>query len=360
MANSGGFNFTRTHGSDYFYYPPLVCIHRQLQLWQQRTVRSEPETWTNKEESALSKHNSSCSSFPHRNADTSNLNRHLESITPIVPAQTKPTSLIVSFSCETCEADGPPSFCLGDLWESSREWSTYGVGVQLLMNGRYSIKHVLFLSGIELYIDPHKLRPAEDGNAEFSRDIRSTSSSDCEEKRLAKNDVDRAWVQHNRINLNSQRLRRLTLRDRPPICSFNVTEDCSSGELLVFEYFEQEKPYDRQPLYDIEIPVGPTLQSQDASSPTFNSLSTHSRSTLSLSLSHTHQNIFGIEASSTISLPAFGLATYKLRGSILTPSGAKECQQVNFLLGAAEIWLQQLQVNLPDFRFFASCNSQRR
>jgi len=45
------------------------------------------------------------------------------------------------------------------------------------------------------------------------------------------------------------------------------------------------------------------------------------------------RNVFGNEASSTISLPAFGLATYKLRGSILTPSGAKECQQVNFLLG---------------------------
>ncbi|KAG7967240.1 hypothetical protein I3843_08G089600 [Carya illinoinensis] len=345
MANSGGFNFTRTHGSDYFYYPPLVCIHRQLQLWQQRTVRSEPETWTNKEESALSKHNSSCSSFPHRNADTSNLNRHLESITPIVPAHSILVLILrldtilglYHLLFETCEADGPPSFCLGDLWESSREWSTYGVGVQLLMNGRYSIKqyYVLFLSGIQLYIDPHKLRPAEDGNAEFSRDIRSTSSSDCEEKRLAKNDVDRVWVQHNRINLNSQRLRRLTLRDRPPICSFNVTEDCSSGELLVFEYFEQEKPYDRQPLYDIEFGIdielfSPTLQSQDASSPTFNSLSTHSRSTLSLSLSHTHTshlNIFGIEASSTISLPAFGLATYKLRGSILTPSGAKECQK---------------------------------
>jgi hypothetical protein len=70
--------------------------------------------------------------------------------------------------------------------------------------------------------------------------------------------------------------------------------------------------------------------------------------------------VYGVDSSSKISLPVFGLASYKLRGSILTPSGAYECQQANSLLEAADNWLRRLQVNLPDFQFFVSHNSQWR
>lgn len=49
-----------------------------------------------------------------------------------------------------------PFFILGDLWESFREWSVYGVGVPLLWNGGDSVVqyYVPSLSGIQLYIDP--------------------------------------------------------------------------------------------------------------------------------------------------------------------------------------------------------------
>lgn len=66
---------------------------------------------------------------------------------------------------------------------------------------------------------------------------------------------------------------------------------------------------------------------------------------------------YSMIASSKIALPVFGLASYKLRGSILTPSGAHECEQVNSLLHAADTWLRSLEVNLPDFQFFVSHNS---
>ncbi len=58
------------------------------------------------------------------------------------------------------EADIHPYFSLGDLWESFREWSVYGVGVPLLLNGSDSVKqyYVPSLSGIQLYTDPHRLR----------------------------------------------------------------------------------------------------------------------------------------------------------------------------------------------------------
>ena len=44
---------------------------------------------------------------------------------------------------------------------------------------------------------------------------------------------------------------RLTLRDKPPLSSSgDETEVCSSPGKIVFEYFEQEQPHHRQPLYD--------------------------------------------------------------------------------------------------------------
>lgn len=72
------------------------------------------------------------------------------------------------------------------------------------------------------------------------------------------------------------------------------------------------------------------------------------------------RKVYGVDASSKISLPVFGLASYKLKGSILTPSGAHEWQQANRLLQAADDWLRRRQVNLPDFQFFVSHSSQWR
>lgn len=53
-------------------------------------------------------------------------------------------------------------FLLDDLWQSFKEWSVYGVGVPLLLNGSDSIVqyYVPYLSGIQLYIDPSKPLPS--------------------------------------------------------------------------------------------------------------------------------------------------------------------------------------------------------
>jgi hypothetical protein len=56
--------------------------------------------------------------------------------------------------------DSRPYFCLGDLWESFREWSAYGAGVPLVLNGSDSViqYYVPYLSAIQLFADPS--RPA--------------------------------------------------------------------------------------------------------------------------------------------------------------------------------------------------------
>lgn len=47
-------------------------------------------------------------------------------------------------------------FMLGDLWDSFREWSVYGAGVPLVLNGNdYVVQYyVPYLSAMQLYVDP--------------------------------------------------------------------------------------------------------------------------------------------------------------------------------------------------------------
>ncbi|KAL5560950.1 hypothetical protein UlMin_030697 [Ulmus minor] len=411
MSNSGSFALTRSHGTDRFYNPPPARRHQELLLRQPQPQRQlqralkpdarvespEVETRTNSDESTFSRpYSDSSSSSPRKDSDLTNLDRIMESVAPSVPAQFFSETRIKE--CRTREADTLPFFCLEDLWESFREWSVYGVGVPLLLNGSDSVKqyYVPSLSGIQLYIDPDRLRrPNEDSDPESSRETSSVGSSDCEAERRAKGVVDGECSQHNLMNLNSQKLNRLTLGDKQPISSSgDETEGYNSSGCLVFEYYENEQPHHRKPLYDTvlnlasqfpelkiykscdllptswvcvawypiyRIPLGPTLQSLDASFLTFHSLSTHSRSENQPQLHAAGgRKVYGTDTFSKMSLPVFGLATYKLRGSILTPNSAHERQQANAMLQAADNWLQQLQVNLPDFRFFTSHNSQRR
>ncbi|XP_021280149.1 uncharacterized protein LOC110413608 [Herrania umbratica] len=412
MSNSGGFAVTRAHTGDRFYNPPAVRRQQQQLLQQQQlqrqqlqrplqkelqrpikkesrvnSVDSMAEARTDSDESTLSRPNSVCSASPSspKIANLTNLDRLMESVTPFVPAQF--FSEAKMRGQRTCESDVHPYYCLGDLWESFSEWSVYGVGVPLLLNGSDYVKqyYVPSLSGIQLYVDPHRLRrPSEDSDAESSRETSSAGSSDCEADRRVKGGVDGAWGQHN-----SQRM------SRPPMSpSSEEVEVGKSPGLLVFEYFEQEQPHHRKPLYDkisslasqfpdiqmyrscdllpaswisvawypiYRIPMGPTLQNLDASFLTFHSLSTHFRSKSQLQYpASSSRKDCGIDASSKISLPVFGLASYKLRGSILTPNGSQEWQQASSLLQAAENWLCGLQVHLPDFQFFVSHNSQWR
>ncbi|URE30733.1 hypothetical protein MUK42_17559 [Musa troglodytarum] len=60
-------------------------------------------------------------------------------------------------------------------------------------------------------------------------------------------------------------------------------------------------------------------------------------------------------------LPAFGLASYKFRGSIWTSTGLQGRDLASSLLQAADDWLRDLQVDHPDYRFFLShSNTFRR
>lgn len=53
-----------------------------------------------------------------------------------------------------------------------------------------------------------------------------------------------------------------------------------------------------------------------------------------------------------MSLPVFGLSSYKCRGSLWTSNGGFERQLANSLFQAADNWLRAVQVSHPDFMFF--------
>ncbi|KAL8549517.1 hypothetical protein ACS0TY_008375 [Phlomoides rotata] len=310
-------------------------------------------------------------------------------------------------SWRTCDVEFQPFFVLSDLWESFKEWSAYGVGVPLVLNDRDGVVqyYVPYLSGIQLYTDlskSTKLRQlGEESDCEYFRDSSSDGSSDSEQ--------ERGGLNYSREQ--SVRDQHMTFQEG---FSSDEGEPGSSQSCLFFEYLERDQPYSREPLankisdlalhfpelktlrscdllpsswisvawYPIyRIPTGPTLRDMDACFLTFHSLHTPmtgSYSHLSLCLHvfvlvNTHNTLwisfctfagsevvhppvvtYPTESDGVpqISLPVFGLASYKYKVSLWTPNTGHQRQLSNALLQAADNWLNLLQVNHPDFSFF--------
>ncbi|KAJ6899243.1 hypothetical protein NC652_025655 [Populus alba x Populus x berolinensis] len=324
-------------------------------------------------------------------ASESNLDRFLESITPSVPAQYPSKTTMRGW--RTCDVEFEPYFVLGDLWESFKEWSAYGAGVPLILNDSDCVVqyYVPYLSGIQIYADSTKMPPksrrlGEGSDSDF-RDSSSDGSSDYEHERGVK--CSRDQLNHHHVTDDFPlRIDRLSLRDQ----HVAHKEDFSSDEgesvncqgCLLFEYLERDPPYSREPLADkildlafrfpelkmlrscdllpsswisvawypiYRIPTGPTLKDLDACFLTYHSLHT------SLGGGRVAQAplmTYPSEADGMpkISLPVFGFASYKFKGSLWTSNAGGDCQLANSLLQDASKFLRLLQVNHPDFLFF--------
>ncbi|CAH9085610.1 unnamed protein product [Cuscuta epithymum] len=412
MSNSGGFAVSRSHGADRFYSPPAVRRqHQQILLQQQeqlmklqqqqqllqRPVKAEAAASAPAEDgnpaefgdsvTALAKKLSACSSsLPEWSTKVTNLDRLLESVTPLLSA--RHLSEVNVRGGITDEAGSSAYFCLEDLWESFSEWSAYGVGVPLLLNGKDQVVqyYVPFLSGIQLYVDDPTTssscirRDSEEKDFE-TREMSNGVSSNCEvDKKDAADELPNGNISKKETSMR--------------FSGVEAGNGKSNGQ-LVFEYMEREQPHHRRPLADkvailasqfpelkkcrscdlmpsswisvawypiYRIPIGQTLRDLDASFLTFHALSTRSqgRVTPQLHSSRDRKTNGRKAASSKFSLPAFGLASYKLSGSLLSPSGPHESEQGNNLLQAAVSWLRDLQVYLPDYQFFISHTSQWR
>ncbi|KAI3459242.1 hypothetical protein Pfo_015905 [Paulownia fortunei] len=352
---------------------------RRRRVGEERLYYSPPAMRRYNHQQQQLKSKSSSSSLPERRRleSDSNLDRFLEHTTPVVPPQHFPRTSMQAWRNRNREFH--PYFILGDLWESFREWSVYGAGVPLVLNGTDSVVqyYVPSLSGIQLYIDPSRnfveqRRPGEESDANSSS---SDGDNECGNDRGAVNSQG-SW---NQQSTTGQGCNRLAGRNHDFLGSSVDGGDISNPPgLLIFEYFERELPFHREPLADkisilasrfpvlktyrscdltpaswvsiawypiYRIPVGPTLQNVDACFLTFHSLAKPVRSGEGVH-----------DAVSKLALPTFGLVSYKFKVSDWNANGVDKHQKVDSLLRAADSWLRSLQVNHPDYSFFTSHN----
>ncbi|GJN25044.1 hypothetical protein PR202_gb12828 [Eleusine coracana subsp. coracana] len=106
------------------------------------------------------------------------------------------------------------------------------------------------------------------------------------------------------------------------------------------------------PIY--RIPTGPTLKDLDACFLTFHYLSTPSKDTdpSTPACPNFGGTNHSMNTAGKLTLPIFGLASYKLRSAIWTSNRPEEQQRAASLMQMADDWLRQRQVYHPDFQFF--------
>nr|VDC91176.1 unnamed protein product [Brassica rapa] len=346
-----GFQLTRgRHGEDHFYKSPKGARakpnHRADQLRRaQSDVSANPKQRENESPSG-----------------PTNLERFLEAVTPSVPAQYSPKTSL--------RERRVPYFVLGDVWESFAEWSAYGAGVPLVLNNKDRVVqyYVPSLSGIQIYADPHALSSSLKAryclNLRLSDDSSSDVSTDSDSERVT------AGMDH--VSLRDQLLEDSSSDDG---------ERLGSQGRLMFEYLERDLPYIREPLADkvsdlaarfpelktlrscdllpsswfsvawypiYKIPTGPTVKDLDACFLTYHSLHTPVAGPSSAQPMSLVQPM----ESEKMSLPVFGLASYKFRGFVWTQNGGSEHQLVNSLFQAADKLLRSCHVSHPDLLFF--------
>ncbi|KAL5079561.1 hypothetical protein RYX36_007982 [Vicia faba] len=317
----------------------------------------------------------------------SNIDRFLESTTPLVPAQFFSKTTMRGW--KTCDVEYRSYFVLNDLWESFKECSAYGAGVPLLLDQRESVVqyYVPYLSAIQLYgqsANKSIAKPGcigEDSDSDYYRDSSSDGSSDSEFGKRTKHCIAQRRNQYQKGDTSLQ-MSRLSVQE-----GFS-SDDSETGnpQDLLFEYFDKEPPYGREPLADkildlachypslksmrscdllpaswlsvawypiYRIPAGQTLKDLDACFLTYHTLHTPLTGNGGI-----HAPILlypnDIDGIANISLPTFAMASYKLKGSIWMKNGVSDNQLANSLLQAADNWLRLVQVNHPDYKFFVS------
>ncbi|KAK8507146.1 hypothetical protein V6N13_069937 [Hibiscus sabdariffa] len=359
--------------------PPRVIRQQLLRRREQRPSfpnRFTVENRTDQQElTALSP--PSPVNYSQRNGDNNptNLDRFLEFTTPVVPAQHIPKTITGRRQAGTIISESRPYFVLKDLWKAFEEWSAYGAGIPLLLNGNCPVTqyYVPYLSAIQLYVDPSGSSSQRPGEEE--------SGTDSSRETTSRNGSSNNAVQGARS--------RIEIGDRPSRgSSSNETIIQNPPGQLVFEYFERALPFTREPLackisdlasrfpalmtygscdllpsswisvawYPIyRIPMGPTRRNVDARFLTFHCLSTQSPGTSTDGLPFEGFNIrefSDAEISSKLPLHTFGLSFYKLQVSLWNTADIRISLKVDSLLREAANWIRRLQVYHPDFMFF--------
>ncbi|KAK4747165.1 hypothetical protein SAY87_026202 [Trapa incisa] len=324
------------------------------------------------------------------NSGVSNLQRFLDSVTPIVPS----TTLHQSHFHEINLPWHPPStetvkyFKLKDLWDSYKEWSAFGACTRVVFSSGEAVKKyfVPHLSAIQIYTNksllPSSVKSEVSSNStvEFESDAWSDDSGSDKLSGSPSNSSSKAWD-----NMSDD-------SNLDPAVSLHARERFGH---IYLEFFESCSPNWRVPMMDKinelakDRPALMTLRSMDLSPASWMAIAWypiyHIPNVGSKGLStcfltyHTLSSAFldnGKElelddetetlkgtcpvdrADEEISLSPFGLATYKMQGDLwVNPLVTPEYLKFINLQNAAHSWLKQLNVNHPDLSFFTHHHS---
>lgn len=303
----------------------------------------------------------------------SNLDCFLQCTTPVVQSQFLPKTEIRNLNrlWHPWERETVEYFTLGDLWNCYDEWSAYGAGVPIVLNNGETLVqyYVPYLSAIEIFTSNSSVNTlreeTESGYCE-TRDFFSDSCSDeSENEKLWRWDgfssEDGGSEQENLCHLND----RLGYR--------------------YFQYFERSTPYGRVPLMDkinglaqrypglmslrsvdlspaswmavawypiYHIPMGRTIKDLSTCFLTYHTLSSSFQDMDledDLELDERKR-----KEGEGISLPPFGLATYKMQGNVWASGNCGQDQErLVSLFSVADSWLKQLRVQHHDFDYFS-------
>ncbi|XP_059663137.1 uncharacterized protein LOC132308880 [Cornus florida] len=301
----------------------------------------------------------------------SNLECFLDCTTPAVPSQFLPKSETRNLNrlWHPWEREKVEYFTLADLWNCYDEWSAYGAGVPInLDNGETLIQYyVPYLSALQIFTSSPSLNGLRDEMESVCEARDSFSDSFSEESESEKQSGWDGWSSEDG-GLEQESL--WHLNDRLGY--------------LYFQYFERSTPYGRVPLKDkisglaqrysglmslrsvdlspaswmavawypiYHIPMGRTIKDLHTCFLTYHTLSS-SFQDMDLEDDMGGAGRKGKEVEG-ISLPAFGLATYKMQGNVWVSSrSGRDQERLVSLLSVADSWLKQLGVQHHDFNYF--------
>lgn len=278
-------------------------------------------------------------------------------------------------------------FTLADLWNCYDELSAYGAGVPIsLDNGETLVQYyVPYLSAIQIFTSNSSINGVREEECETRDSYSDSLSDDSEGDKLWRWDGSSSSEEggseqennhnhHNNTNNNNNNRSALHLNDRLGF--------------LYFQYFERSTPYGRVPLMDkintlaqgypglmslrsvdlspaswmavawypiYHIPMGRTIKDLSTCFLTYHTLSSSFQEMdIEEEINeNADQERQKRKEGEGIMLPPFGMATYKMQGSVWVSGNCGRDQERLFtLLSVADSWLKQLRVQHHDFNYF--------
>ncbi|XP_017245619.1 uncharacterized protein LOC108217292 [Daucus carota subsp. sativus] len=302
--------------------------------------------------------------------EESNLQRLLNSLTPVVPLKPIPEFHLLNdqkyciekFNGEWKNSEKPAVkeyFRLRDIWTCFEEWSAYGRGTEVILNNGEKVQHYFtpYVSAVQISINEGIQKvDSTVGNASCNGTtkslsaesktnevlIRSSSNNSGNGKFCDSSSGSYSSTDHERKEIKS------LAQENPGLLTLRSTDLLPSSWMAVAWY----------PI--CQIPVKGVVKELDFSAAfiTFHTLSSFHPDT-GVDSNHDENAEIGETKASVnkkriMPLPPFGLAALNLTGDVWLSNGHSDEERYADLYNAASSWLQEHHFYHHDFNFFAN------